>query len=137
VIRNPRKFIKQTVAFQAAASASDNSGSIDAKGFRLARISPLVQVNADTASCTLTLEDSADNSSWAAVANTPSIAIAGTDDNTAKAPVDIQLTTLRRYFRIVRSYAGSGTVITPVVIQLLDPIDTALCTDTVTEFGFG
>lgn len=137
MIRNPRKFIKQTTYFQASASATQTTTTIDLLGWRTARITQLVQVLADTASLAVTLTDSADDSSYAAVSGGPSIAVAGTDDNTVKDPVDLNLGKLRRYLRIVQTYAGSGAFIAPIVVQLFDPINSAQASDSATEFGFG
>lgn len=120
--RNPVEYCKAVSTLKAASysAASTNGTAVDTKGYRKA----LVVLNAGTAAASaeadVSIETSADNSTWAALSGASFAQITTANDETVYVgSIDCDLN--NRYVRAVNVGDGTNAVALSVDVILLDP----------------
>lgn len=120
--RNPVEYTKavSTLKADSYSAASTNGTAVDTKGYRKA----LVVLNAGTAAASaeadVSIETSADNSTWAALSGASFAQITTANDETVYVgSLDCDLN--NRYVRAVNAGDGTNAVALSVTVVLLDP----------------
>lgn len=127
--------LNKDVILPASYTATQTSSvSVDTKGWTWLRVKAHLGAWTTDETVTLTLQDSADDSSFAAVSGGPSIgpygASATAGDQSKEILVHIPSGGLRRYIKVTATHTGTGAFVYGVECELLGPENTAMATQT-------
>lgn len=121
MIQSPNNFVSITKVFDPSGKTTDQTGAgIDAAGWDFAVFILHFGTMDNSANLVFTVQDSADNSTFADVSGLTYTVVGTADDNTAKV-IQGRLNPLRRYIRLFANDTGGTTNIYGATLLLLGP----------------
>lgn len=129
--------LSKDVILPASYTATQTSSvSMDTKGWTWLRVKAHLGAWATDETVTFTLQDSADDSSFAAVSGGPTTGAFGASATAGDQPkeilVHIPSAGFRRYIKVTATHTGTGSFIYGVECELVGPENTAMATQTPT-----